>query len=247
MISTNTGKRGARRTKVQLEKDIMDALEQLIIERGFMNIPMLTLVKAAGIDPNVFYRHYGTIENLLDKFTSQYDFWLNDIVNISNLPKLGNKKFYTETLKGLYNELAKSPVMQKLLAWELAEDNPTTRRTAGIREKLNLNLIAYYEELFQSAGIDIKSITALLTGGIYYLALYQNRSKLCTIDFSTEEGQKRLANAIELLVNMLFDKLEQKQKQQQIIQKMQNDGILQAKILEYLDITPYQYKKIMAK
>lgn len=247
MISTNTGKRNARRTKVQLEKDIMNALEQLIIERGFMNIPMLTLVKAAGIDPNVFYRRYGTIENLLDKFTGQYDFWLNDILNISNLPKLGERKFYAEALKKLYNELVKSPVMQKLLAWELSEDNPTTRRTAGIREKLNLNLIAYYEELFQSSGIDIKSITALLTGGIYYLALRQGHSKLCSIDFGTEEGQKRLANAIDLIVNMLFDKLEQKHRQYVMIQKMQNDGITQGKIIEYLDITPYQYKKIMAK
>lgn len=247
MIDTNTGKRGARRTKVQLEKDIMDALEQLITERGFMNIPMLTLVKAAGIDPNVFYRHYGTIENLFDKFTGQYDFWLNDIVNISDLPKLGEKKFYAEALKELYNELVKSPVMQKLLAWELAEDNPTTRRTSGIREKLNLNLIAYYEELFQSSGIDIKSVTALLTGGIYYVALRQERSKFCSVDFRTEDGQKRLANAVDMLVNMLFDKLEQKQKQHQMIQKMQNDGISQTKILEYLDISPYQYKKIMAK
>lgn len=246
-MSTKTSTRGARRTKVQLEKDIMNALEQLIVERGFMNIPMLTLVKAAGIDPNVFYRHYGTIENLLDKFTSQYDFWLNDIANISNLPKLGERKFYAETFKELYNELVKSPVMQRLLVWELAEDNPITRRTAGIREKLNLHLIAYYEELFQSSGIDIKSVTALLTGGIYYLALRQGHSKFCSIDFNTEEGQKRLVNVIDMLINMLFDRLEQKQKQCQIIQKMQNDGIAQNKILEYLDITPYQYKKIMAK
>lgn len=247
MISTSRGKRSARRTKVQLEKDIMNALEQLIVERGFMNIPMLTLVKAAGIDPNVFYRRYGTIGTLFDKFISQYDFWLNDIQNISNLPKLGERKFYAESLKKLYNELIKTPVMQKLLAWELAEDNPTTRRTVGLREKLSLNLIAYYEELFHTSGIDIKSVTALLTGGIYYLALRQEHSKFCTIDFSTEEGQKRLANAVEMLVNLLFDKLEQKQKQQQMIQKMQDDGILQTKILEYLDITPYQYKKIMAK
>lgn len=45
MTNTNNGKRSARRTKVQLEKDIMNALEQLVIERGFTNIPMLTRSK----------------------------------------------------------------------------------------------------------------------------------------------------------------------------------------------------------
>lgn len=247
MISTNPGKRCARRTKVQLEKDIMNALEQLIIERGFMNIPMLTLVKAAGIDPNVFYRRYGVIENLFDKFTSQYDFWLNDILNISDLPKLGDRTFFTESLKKLYDELERNHVMQKLLAWELSEDNSITRRTAGMREKLNLNLIAYYEDVFRSSGIDIKSITALLLGGLYYIVLHQERATFCTMDFRTEEGHKSLNNAIDTVVGLIFDKLEQRQKQQQMVQRMLNDGISQAKISEYLDITPYQLKKILSK
>lgn len=137
--------------------------------------------------------------------------------------------------------------MQRLLAWELSEDNPTTRRTAGIREKLNLNMVAYYEDIFQSAGINIKSIMALLIGGVYYLVLHKGRSKFWSIDFSTKEGQKGVSDTIDMLTNMLFDKLEQKQRQQQMIQKMQNDGITQDRILEYLDITPYQFKKIMNK
>lgn len=247
MISSNTGKRSARRTKVQLEQDIMNALERLIVERGFTNIPMLTLVKEAGIDPNVFYRRYGTIENLFDKFTNQYDFWLNDVLNISDLPKLGDRKFFAEALKKLYDELGKSRVMQRLLAWELSEDNPITHRTAGMREKLNLNLVAYYEDVFRSSGIDIKNITALLLGGVYYIVLHKERATFCTTDFNTEEGHNSLTNAIDAFVDLIFDKLEQKQRQQQMIQRMLDDGISQAKVLEYMDITPYQFKKIMSK
>lgn len=247
MIDSDKGKRSARRTKAQLEEDIMKALERLIIERGFMNIPMLTLVKEAGIDPNVFYRRYGTIENLYEKFASRYDFWLNDTLNISNLQKLGDKKYYAEAFKALYDELEKDRAMQRLLVWELTDDNPTTRKTAGIRDKLSLNLSAYYEDIFRSSGIDIKSITALLLGGIYYIVLHQKRSTLCSIDFNTDEGRKKLTNAINALVDIIFGKLEEKQRQQQMIQRMQNDGISQTKILEYMDITPYQLKKIMAK
>ena len=68
--------------------------------------------------------------------------------------------------------------------------NETTKRTAETRDIMNLNLIAFYDNLFKPAKINIKAIMANLIGGIYYLILHRRCAKTCTIDFSTQEGEK---------------------------------------------------------
>ena len=55
---------------------------------------------------------------------------------------------------------------------------------------MNLNLIAFYDNLFRPAKINIKAIMANLIGGIYYLILHRRCAKTCTIDFNTQEGEK---------------------------------------------------------
>ena len=232
-----------RRSKSQLEKDIMAALERLVTARGFMNIPMLALVKEAEVDPNVFYRHYGTVDKLYEKFVSRYNFWLNDTLNISDICQLGDKKFYAESLKTLFTELEKNSVMQKLLLWELEEDNSTTRGTANMREKLNLNLMAYYGEKFSTASIDINSLSALFIAGIFFLVLHRDRSTFCSVDFTTAEGRKRFLSSIDTLTDILFDQLKEKQRQEETVRKMQADGIPLTKIADYLGLSQYQLKK----
>lgn len=50
-------------------------------------------MKAANIEANVFYRRYGSMENLYDRLAKQYDFWINDAIDVSSLNILGPKKF----------------------------------------------------------------------------------------------------------------------------------------------------------
>lgn len=241
------GAENTRRSKQQLEKDIMDALERLVTERGFMNLPMLALVKEAKIDFNVFYRHCGSADNLYKKFTNQYNFWLSDTLNISSLRLLGDKKFFAESLKKIYTELEQNPVMQKLLLWELEEDNEITRETADMREKLNLNLMAYYGEKFAPSGIDINAVSALLIAGIFYLTLHRGRSSFCSVDDSRDEGKKRIIHAMDTFTELLFDKLTEKERQREMIQRMMKDGIPKSKIADYLDISQYRLNDILRK
>ena len=80
-----------RRTNEQLDRDVMSELEKLVAEQGFGNVNLSTLTKAAGMEANVFYRRYGSMDNLYDKLAKQYDFWMNNAIDISNLNVLGPK------------------------------------------------------------------------------------------------------------------------------------------------------------
>lgn len=227
--------RAARRTNKELENAVMSALEALITERGFMNTSLLSFLKVAGIDANVFYRHYGTLEQLYDKFIDQYDFRLYDTRN-SNMYKLDNRQFCVKALKKLYVGLERNVIMQKILLWELNSPNPTTYKTAAIRERMSLDIMKYISATFSRASIDIQPIAALLVGGVYYIILHHRQSGFCTLNFKSDHERKRIFKAIDMLVNLLFDKLEQEQRYKKISLRMRKDSISEEKIAYYLGV-----------
>lgn len=235
-----------RRTNDQLKSDIMGALEQLIIKRGFTNVNMFALTQEAKISPQVFYEHCGTMDKLFEELAGKYDFWLNGVLNLSELSNLSPREFFAKMLKVLYTRLEEEPIMQKLLIWELSESNPVTRKTAGMRDIMTTSLLAYYEGIFKSSGIDIKNVIAILFAGVYYLVLHRECSTFCSVNFNTDEGREAFFDAIDTLTNAIFDKIERQQRLQAMIRQMQNDKIPLEKISIYLNLSVQQIKKIVA-
>lgn len=236
--------RSKRRTNEQLDKDVLSKLEELVIKYGFGNINLSTFVKAAGIEPNVFYRRYKSMDNLYDMLAKQYDFWINNTINVPSLNTLGPKKFFSETLKILFRNLSENKIMQKLLLYEMEVVNDTTKRAAATRDVMNLNLIVFYENIFAPAKINIKSVVAMLIGGIYYLILHKDCAKFCTIDFGTRDGEKAFTEGIDFLTNAIFDKLEAHSKNKEAVHLMLQDGLSESKICKYLGVTKNELKTL---
>lgn len=239
--------RSKRRTNEQLDMDAISKLEELVIEYGFGNINLRTFIKAAGIEPHVFYRRYKSMDNLYDILVKQYDFWLNNTINIPSLSTLGPKKFFSETLKRLFRDLAENGIMQKLLLYEMTVANDTTKRAAATRDIMNLNLITFYEHLFEPVKINIKSVVAILIGGIYYLILHKDCAKICMIDFGSREGEKAFSEGVDFLTDVIFDKLEVYGKNKEAVRLMLSDGVSEAKICKYLGITKNDLKILRSK
>ncbi len=236
-----------RRTNEQLDKDVISELEKLVAEQGFGNVNLSALMKAAGMEANVFYRRYGSMDNLYDKLAKQYDFWINNAIDISSLNVLGPKKFFANTLKMLFRNLSDNAVMQKLLLYEMSVVNDITKRTAETRDIMNLNLIAYYETLLKPAKINIKSIASILIGGVYYLILHKECAKICTIDFNTPEGEKAFSEGIDFLTDAIFDRLEAHERARNTVQQMLADGISELKICKYMGLSKNDLKILLSK
>ena len=222
-----------RRTNEQLDKEVISEFEKLVGEFGFGNVNLSALMKAADLEANVFYRRYGSMDNLYDRLAKQYDFWINNTIDISTLNTLGPKKFFAETFKTLFRNLSENSVMQKLLLYEMTTINSTTKRSAETRDVMNLNLITFYENLFAPAKINIKSIASILIGGIYYLILHKECAKICTIDYKTKEGENAFSEGIDFLTDIIFDRLEMYDRDKKAIRQMISDGISESKICKY--------------
>lgn len=224
-----------RRTNAEIDNAVMTELEKLVIRNGFEKVLVTELMANAKLEPPVFYRRYGSIDSLYDKLAKRYDFWINDTIKMSELSDLGPKLFFAKTLKTLYKELNNNVVMQKLLLWEMSADNDTTRRTAQIRDLMNLNLVEYYDVLFKSARINIRGVIALLISGVYYLILHKERA-FCKIDFNTPEGKAAFSEAVDILVGMLFDRIDGHNQKRESYERMIKDGISKKKACQYLGV-----------
>lgn len=216
--------RRPKRTKAQIDDCINRAAVAEIVEKGFSDTILYGIIKRAKIEPVVFYNRYKSLELFYDEFVKGKDYWFVDLLKEIDEPQL-SKDELTKILVSLVDALDKDSVMLELLRWEVASENPTTRRSAALREFHTLPLAKDYENLFKNTEVDMLSLCALVIGGIYYLELHKNLSPFSGIDLKTEEGKNRIKEAIGAFVNILFDLKDEKMCREQIRLRMREKGL----------------------
>lgn len=246
-MKETTTKRRKRRTTGEVEQDILEAIETLVVEKGFRDTPITTFIAEAKIDPNIFYRRFETIYDVYSALAKKSDYWINNDLNISELTRLGDNEFLVKAMKNLLHNIRDNEMMQKLLLWELNDVNEITKRTSLLRDTQNSNLLLYYRQVFKDADFNILALIAILIAGSYYLTLHRGIATFCMIDFSTKEGQKILDDSIEKVIEIMFIQLEHDKNQIRMAREMNKDGITHKNICKYLNITTKQLKQLLTQ
>ena len=215
-----------RRTKVDIQADIVKAAESLIKKKGFASMLVTELIKKARIEPLVFYNRYDNLGEFYDEFVKKYDYWFSDVLSGSQFPT-DDVNGFISIFKEVQKALSDRSVMLELLRWEIAEGNETTVRTAMLREMHTLPLVKTYEEKFKGTDIDIAAISSLIIGGIYYLNLHRDRSLFSGIDIKKESGLKRIEDAIVMMGHMIYQYKESKDLKLIIAERFKKEGISQ--------------------
>lgn len=226
--------RRPKRTKAQIDDCINHAAVAEIVEKGFSDTILYGIIKRAKIEPVVFYNRYKSLELFYDEFVKSKDYWFVDLLKEIDEPQL-SKDELTKILVSLIDALDKDSVMLELLRWEVASENPTTRRSAALRAFHTLPLAKDYENLFKNTEVDMLSLCALVIGGIYYLELHKNLSPFSGIDLKTEEGKNRIKGALRSFVNILFNLKDEKLRREQVRLRMKEKGLSDEDILYCLE------------
>lgn len=71
-------------------------------------------------------------------------------------------------------------------------------------------------------------------------------AETCTIDFSTQEGEKVFFEWIDFLTDAIFDKLEAYERNRKAAQEMLSDGISEFKICKYMGINKNDLKMLLS-
>jgi AcrR family transcriptional regulator len=202
MENKKISKRRKRRSAEDIENSVFLATEKLVIEKGFRNVTFTEIMRLAGVEPQVMYRRFDTLEDLFDKFTRHYDYWFIDLIE-AYVDEREPDASLRNILTGLATSLYENPVMQQILIWEISEHNKLTTRMALNREVHSFPLQSFFRENLPK-NIDFGCLTAILAGGIYYLIMRRERSPFCGIDFNKEEGKKILVKTIEQIINIVY-------------------------------------------
>lgn len=221
-----------RRSRNELKAAMLDAVSQLAKEKALAQITMAEVGQRAGIRTDVLRNNFSSIEKILSIYAASVDYWVSDIFAPGHPSDRAGEAELKQTLVNLADTLYKNPDMQSILLWELTEDNPNTRRMAASREQFYHEVIEAYSEQSRTSGLQIDTMAALMTAGIYYLILHRRRSTFWGVDFNSRSGRKRLTETIGQLTGLIFDALRERERTAEIARSLKAKGVAESIIAE---------------
>lgn len=234
-----------RRSNYAVEKDILDAVALLVKEVGFSKITLPAIAQSANVNLSVIYRHFGTLDNLLDKYTHKFDYWLNNILEATPVNDTDSpSNILQDMAERFIKSLSKDKEMQQLMIWELTEDNKSTRKSAQQRDLTVEKAIPLYEKFLANADINPRAVLAIVVAGMYYIILRKKRSTFCSIDFSTKQGKQLLADTMVKIIIYLSEYGEQNRDNKDIAKKLKEHNVDEQIIIESTGISKEELDKL---
>ncbi|MBI5015337.1 MAG: TetR/AcrR family transcriptional regulator [Deltaproteobacteria bacterium] len=197
------------RNRGSTEQKLLDAVAELVVAGGFAGLGVNAVAKAAGVDKVLIYRYFGGLDGLLEAFVLERDYYANLDRHAEGLSLVRSREdlvvWARELMVGQYRALREDPVFREIVLWQVTTDSPVTQALAAERERRGTQLLERLRLLLGGEGPDLPAVTALLTGGAYYLALASERSAVFNgIDLRSDDGRHRIEAAIETVVSLVI-------------------------------------------
>jgi len=199
------------KNKELTKKKLVEAVGEIIKTEGFAALKSATKVaKTAGVDRKLIGRYFGGLNQLIEVYVVENDYWLlfteqiNELLNSNNFA--GSKDLITSILQNQFTYFSSDKNMQRLILWELTASSPLMKSIHNARESMGQKLLEKTDEHFNGTNVNFRAIGALLVGGIYYTILHTiyNGSKFSDLDINSTEGQGQILNAIEQIVGWAY-------------------------------------------
>lgn len=201
---------GALRNKERTMQKMIDAVGEVLRQKGYVGLSINNIVKQAKVDRKLVALYFGDVNNLIDEFLHRRDYWMTKVAPKLNAIVEGSEKFgqqeITSILQTLYDEIDISPDFQRILSWEVCEYQDKLRALADKREALGTELFKLTDQDFAATNVDLRAILALQVAGIYYIILHAKStgSNFCEIDVNTLEGKKAIKGALATIVQLVY-------------------------------------------
>lgn len=201
---------GAIRDKDRTKNKMIQAVGKVLLKKGYTGLNASTIAKEAEVDKRLVWTYFGGLDPLVEEYISRRDFWkftatdsINDLLGTNNGIK---KEQVSDLLKSQFETLLYDNVLQRLIHWELSENKSFLRNISNQREAIGEELFKHIAHQFNNETKQIRAITALLIGGIYYLALHGkvNGSLFCGLDINKEEDKLLINKTIEEIIAFAF-------------------------------------------
>lgn len=200
--------RDKERTKVKM----IQAVGKVLLKKGYTGLNASSIAKEAGIDKSLVWTYFGSLDNLVEEYIAQRDFWkykAADSINNMLTFKDGIKAEYMSgLLQFQFQSLLDDEILQRIMLWGISEKKDFLRHISDERELIGEEVFKIVDPQFKNSDIDIRGILAIIVAGIYYLVLHgkTNGSLFCGIDLNTADGEDRIKESISQIISMAFKK-----------------------------------------
>ena len=205
----------ATKNKEQTKRKLIEAVAVIFRTEGYRGLGVNKVAKLAGVHKKLIYRYFGGFEQLVEAYVVETDYWMQfaDHMRQLTLPKDINetKNLVGHLLKNQFLYFQADEQMQQLILWELSTDSNLMRSIHRTREAMGQQFLELTDQYFSKSTINFRAVAALLVGGIYYTILHtrHNGGMFSDVNLATEAGQQDILDAIDQILNILFEKTTQ--------------------------------------
>ncbi|WP_426582639.1 TetR/AcrR family transcriptional regulator [Mucilaginibacter sp. R-33] len=202
-------KRHKIRDPDQTKRRLIDAIGEILQNTGYTGLRVNAIARYLGRDKNLVRYYFDSLANLQKAYIMEKDYWPPFFERFQlgkDADKDRVKTLFMELMQENYRFFNANKEMQKIILWQISEENPLMRSISEAREREGDKLLGLTEPFFRNSGISFKAVIALLLGGIYYIVLHANtnRSKVCGIDINLEKDSEALKATIAQVISWAF-------------------------------------------
>jgi AcrR family transcriptional regulator len=193
-----------KRDREATEARIVDAAARVLARDGAAGFGINAVAAEAGADKKLIYRYFGDLDGLIAAMGARLDLWAGP----SEPPKDGESYgARMARLLAAYGQHVRGDLLlQRLLAWELAEDAPALRALDAARAKaMQAAMPAMRGSDGPPDGVDAPAINAVLLAAANYLALRgRTMGRFAGLDLSSAAGRARADAALRFLAERAY-------------------------------------------
>jgi AcrR family transcriptional regulator len=193
------------------ERKIIKAVGETIKIHGYTGLGVNKIARLAGVNKNLIYRYFGTVEELVELYMLQKDYWLadNEEYNHSfsaDAPLEVMVEAVISLLQRQFNYFYNESEMQHLILSEISYDNELLKKLSQTKESMAEPFFDATAKHFENSDINFRGVTALLNAGIYYLVLQsqKNDATNCGLNMRDEKDREIILKTVRQIVEWTF-------------------------------------------
>ncbi len=190
-----------RRNRAKTTQRIVEALEEVIAERGLEGVGVNRVAEKANVSKVLIYRYFGGMEGLLEYYVKMGKLFpvFNPAVldQIRPLHESDVARIWYRQVIQTYRYFRTFKAAREILKASVIENDPIAETTARAQDEEITRLVA---QLSFVKGADTQAISAVILGAMTYLTIMaQNDRTMVSIDLRSEDGWKRIENAVKAI------------------------------------------------
>ncbi len=190
-----------RRNRSKTTQRIVEALEEVIAERGLEGVGVNRVAEKANVSKVLIYRYFGGMEGLLEYYVKMgklFPIFTPAVLDqIRPLHESDIARIWYRQVIQTYRYFRTFKAAREVLKASVIENDSIAETTAKAQDEEMTRLVS---QLSFVKGADTEAISAVILGAMNYLTIMaQNDRTMISIDLRSEDGWHRIENAVKAI------------------------------------------------